>query len=158
MVFLQHKLVSRSFDVRQRYFFLFFSFISDCLMVSASNITEYFNFFSFQMPWFFLDLVVLFFLLFAFFHFSLWGWHIFLFQILFLYTGHMLFLFVSVSNYFFSILVNRWMQSLTWGNFLLIDGFSLSHRVIDLSLWFSKFVNPWALLGNVIEWYHRDYK
>ena len=43
--FLLNSLVSSSFLVLLRYFLSIFSFISSCLMVSASNISKYFIFF-----------------------------------------------------------------------------------------------------------------
>ena len=46
-----------------------------------------------QMLWFFLDLSVLFLPIFVFFHFSLWAWYIFLYQILFLCPSSIFLLF-----------------------------------------------------------------
>ena len=85
MGFLLQIFVWKTFLVHLRYFYLIFSFIATCLMVSTTRIPQYFPFL--QTFLFFPELDVLFIPLFVFFHFSFRVWYIFLYQTPFLYPG-----------------------------------------------------------------------
>ena len=67
MIFLLLNLISKTFSFVWDSLLLFFSFFADCLMLSSSNIPKYSHFLFFsRVIWFFLDLSVVFLLLFLF--------------------------------------------------------------------------------------------
>ena len=132
--------------------FLFFYFISACLMVSASNIPSICRFHFLLIFWWLLDLVVRLLPSCVICHFSLLAWRIFLSQIPFLYLDCIFSLFVLGFPVLFRLWQKVWCRPCTTSGWFFFYDFI----IIEIISWNDITVYPlsasdrntWYIIGN----------